>query len=161
MSGSFFLRTLSSKNLICFIFPDPHYYQHHTKDIPLLAPLLDKMVTRDINNRFTAEEALQFVERILIEAEPAQLSVVERPNPFRGIFTYETYDRWQGLPIDFQRGLAAYREPVGVPLISRALRAIIRSNIFPRSTVPTIRWLFFRITSVPRMVGEQLLKCYH
>jgi hypothetical protein len=96
----------------------------------------------------------------MAKAESAQLSIVESPNPFRGVFTYETYDRWQGLPIKFQHEWAGYREPVGVPLTSKILRAVICSGILPTFTVPRVRWLIFRIMSLPCMVGARLLRLF-
>jgi hypothetical protein len=40
--------------------------QHLTKDVPMLAPLFDKMTTRNVPSRFTAAEALQFLEKLVI-----------------------------------------------------------------------------------------------
>ncbi|KAG6807496.1 hypothetical protein H0H93_001543, partial [Arthromyces matolae] len=36
--------------------------QHLTVPAPMLAPLFDKMVTRDVTKRFTAQQALSFLE---------------------------------------------------------------------------------------------------
>ncbi|RDB28644.1 hypothetical protein Hypma_014866 [Hypsizygus marmoreus] len=40
-------------------------FQHLVPDVPILAPLLDKMVMRDPARRFTASEALRFFEEVV------------------------------------------------------------------------------------------------
>ncbi|EKM77481.1 hypothetical protein AGABI1DRAFT_130182 [Agaricus bisporus var. burnettii JB137-S8] len=73
-------------------------YQHLTLQIPMLAPFLDRMVTRNIPLRFNALEALQFFEAILPEIPESVMNAVyhEKTKPS----DYE-WDRWEGLPPEF------------------------------------------------------------
>lgn len=110
------------------------------------------MVTRDIRRRFTASAALQFLEeQVIAKSLRHQLSLFERPAYLDGpVDTYEAYDRWKGLPADFQQEWAAYREPLGIPWMSRALRTLVLSNFLPSYTVPNSRWFISKIMIAPR-----------
>lgn len=114
------------------------------------------MITRNLHKRFTAPDALHFVEKIILESEEYQLSKSEYKDSQIGLFTYETYDRWECLTADFQIQWSAYREPVGIPFSSRILRAILVSDWLPGSLIPRVRWLVSRITSIPRLIWGQL-----
>lgn len=96
--------------------------QHLTQTIPMLAPLLDKMVTRDVESRFTAEDALSFLRDRRAEMDDIQL--MREPEEFRNEMLsndYETYDRWEGLPPDFVLRWSHFREPK-LPYWTKALR---------------------------------------
>jgi hypothetical protein len=109
-------------------------------------------VTRDPRRRFTASEALQFLElQVIAKSSEDQLSISERPAYLDGpLDTYEAYDRWKGLPADFQREWAAYREPLGIPWMSRALRTLVLSNFLPSYTIPNIRWFITKLMFAPQ-----------
>ncbi|PBK65557.1 hypothetical protein ARMSODRAFT_851426, partial [Armillaria solidipes] len=82
----------------------------------MLAPLLDKMVTRTISNRFTASEALQFFEDLLPDTLVPSDALTEH---------YEQCDRWKDLLAEFIQRWSAYREPP-VPRTTMWLRKISR-----------------------------------
>ncbi|CAA7268460.1 unnamed protein product [Cyclocybe aegerita] len=68
------------------------WFQHLSADLPLLAPLLDGMTTRNIPRRLTASQALHFLEARLQELSDADLQrpfyeTTEHPD-------YDRYDRW-------------------------------------------------------------------
>ncbi|KAK0490300.1 kinase-like domain-containing protein, partial [Armillaria novae-zelandiae] len=71
-------------------------FQHLTSYEPMLAPLLDKMVTRTVSNRFTASEALTFLEDLLPSVR------LDTPVPSDSLTgDYEQYDRWKDLLPEF------------------------------------------------------------
>jgi hypothetical protein len=76
----------------------------------MFAPLLDRMTTRDISRRFTATQALEFLESFTSELTQEQL---QDPAPPEKLFehTYENYDRWTGLPDTFIKEWGHFREP--------------------------------------------------
>lgn len=108
----------------------------------MLAPFLDRMIARDVRKRFTAAEALEFLNNVIQNANEAQLSISQDADSFVG--HYETYDRWKGLPQDFQVKWAAYREPVGIPLSWKMLRAIRESCWLPESLILNLRRLILK-----------------
>ena len=76
----------------------------------MFAPLLDRMITRDLSRRFTAREALEFLEGFASELTEEQLQL---PEPFlvrRGI-CYENYDRWKRVSEEFIKNWGHFREP--------------------------------------------------
>jgi len=77
----------------------------------MLAPFLDGMVTPDIEARFTAGEALTFLEnfRSRLGAEMLAQRPIQRPNA--NLVPFGDWDRWAGLPDDFVRQWSAYRIP--------------------------------------------------
>ncbi|KAJ7065342.1 kinase-like domain-containing protein [Mycena amicta] len=75
-------------------------FQRLTPTIPLLAPLLDGMVTRNVAARLSASQALA-----LLRSMRDEMSSEDRQNPpsERALMDeseYETYDRWNGLPVN-------------------------------------------------------------
>jgi len=115
----------------------------------MLAPLLDRMTTRDLQLRFTASEALHFFEEIYSQLTEDELG---RPVETRFEFLeldlqYDEYDRWKRTPIAFTEKWAAYREPP-IPWTTRVLRAICRRP-WMCHVVPWIRWTFSIIWSSP------------
>lgn len=76
----------------------------------MLAPLFNKMITRDVANRFTAHQALVFFEDFRFGMLPLQLNAKLPPAPAIRV-NAEKYDRWEGLPQDFIQKWASYREP--------------------------------------------------
>ncbi|XP_006455020.1 hypothetical protein AGABI2DRAFT_180241 [Agaricus bisporus var. bisporus H97] len=102
-------------------------YQHLTLQIPMLAPFLDRMVTRNIPLRFNASEALQFFEAILPEIPESVMNAVYHEKTKAS--DYE-WDRWEGLPPDFIKKWEEYREPP-VPFSTTVLRWIYSFGRMP------------------------------
>ncbi|KAF8968979.1 kinase-like domain-containing protein [Flammula alnicola] len=123
-------------------------FQHFAREIPMLAPLLDRMTTRDLRRRFTAAEALQFFEDMRSQLTDVQLETFEYPPHYEDFKYYDEYDRWQHVPPDFAAKWAAYREPP-LPFTIKVIRTITLSEWFPPYVVPWIRWTFFKLTSFP------------
>ncbi|KAF8909770.1 kinase-like domain-containing protein [Gymnopilus junonius] len=121
-------------------------YQHMTGEIPLLAPLLDRMTTRDLQRRFTASEALGFFEDMYSQMTQTELArwVDSRG---RGGLPYDQYDRWQRVPADFAKQWAIYKEPP-IPWTTKVLRAICGIPWICH-VVPWFRWFFFKLSSSP------------
>lgn len=82
--------------------------QYFTPIVPMLAPLIDGMVTRNINARFTAAEALAFLEsfRAHLDAHVLSHQPIKPQNEDWGKF-----DRWAGLPAEFVDRWSVYRDP--------------------------------------------------
>jgi hypothetical protein len=74
--------------------------QHLTPMIPLLAPLLDRMATNDISNRFTASEALAFIRFIRRNLDSKQLGV--KLHPQREWNRRGDSNPWESLPDGFR-----------------------------------------------------------
>ncbi|KAH0585222.1 hypothetical protein H2248_008471 [Termitomyces sp. 'cryptogamus'] len=96
-------------------------FQRLTPTAPMLAPLLDRMTTRDTERRFKASEALQFFEDEVLPKTPKHILSHWIPLSENWHVPYDTYDRWAGLDPDFVNKWAAFREPP-VPFYLRALR---------------------------------------
>ena len=127
----------------------------------MLAPLFDMMTTRDIARRFTAAQALRFVEDIRCPLTAAQLATPHQlgtdPSRQRGKPYFE-YDRWRHLPREFQDAWAAHREPPE-PASRKIMRAVhwwVCDHISPHLT-PYLRWLCARVVSLPRSVWVRIL----
>ena len=82
--------------------------QYYTPMIPMLAPLLDGMLTPDIKKRFTAAEALSFLETLLSQLDSKTLA--QQPIA-QSLVAWKHWDRWEGLPDEFVRQWDAYRIP--------------------------------------------------
>ncbi|RXW23104.1 hypothetical protein EST38_g2731 [Candolleomyces aberdarensis] len=97
-------------------------YQHVCQDVYFLAPLLDMMVTRDIPKRFTARQALDFLEDRVSEMSPRELKKPIKPGDIEARSrVYDQYDRWQRLPPNFVQKWGHFREPP-IPLMTKFLR---------------------------------------
>ncbi|XP_006462233.1 hypothetical protein AGABI2DRAFT_119092 [Agaricus bisporus var. bisporus H97] len=123
-------------------------YQHLTPQIPMLAPFLDRMVTRNIPMRFNAMQALQFFEVLVVDIPGKVMDLEYASGPDAG---YDTCDRWEGLPPDFIKKWEDYREPP-IPFSTSVLRWICS---FDRMCyiVPPVRHFFFRIASIPSRIS--------
>ncbi|PPQ85124.1 hypothetical protein CVT25_004224 [Psilocybe cyanescens] len=81
-------------------------FQRIITDVPLLAPLIDRMVMSNPDERFTAKEALAFADSIVPTVYPeARIDL----GPEGSIY-YCFVDIWEGLPPDFVAKWAHYRE---------------------------------------------------
>jgi hypothetical protein len=88
----------------------------------MLAPFLDRMITRDIRKRFTASEALRFLEeRVLPSLSPQELDA--HPTESVKYVDPEEYDRWAGLDPEFVEAWSTYRLP-RLPWQTKVLRWI-------------------------------------
>jgi len=73
----------------------------------MLVSLMNGMVTRLINARFTAAEALAFLESFPAHQDAHVLSHPVKPQSG----DWRTFDRWAGLPADFVDWWSAHRDP--------------------------------------------------
>jgi hypothetical protein len=89
----------------------------------MLAPLLDQMVTRDTKARFSAAQALEFFDEMVLGLDATQLAVVPLPWPLNGVTRYDYQDRWAGLSEDFVKRWGHLREPP-LPMKIKLLRII-------------------------------------
>ncbi|KAF8884749.1 kinase-like domain-containing protein [Gymnopilus junonius] len=76
-------------------------------DAPLFAPLIDGMVTADIEKRFSAAQALAFMDSILGNISQTIPSFKQSPI---WLGNYYDRDRWKDLPEDFVSTWASYRD---------------------------------------------------
>jgi hypothetical protein len=121
----------------------------------MLAPFLDRMVTRNIPLRFNAAEALHFFEAFLCEIPEDVMNLVYAEKSV--VSDYE-WDRWEGLPQDFIKKWESYREPP-LPLSTSVLRWICSFRQM-RFIVPPVRLFFFRLTFVPSRIRIFLRKLW-
>ncbi|XP_006463402.1 hypothetical protein AGABI2DRAFT_208157 [Agaricus bisporus var. bisporus H97] len=119
-------------------------YQHLCRRIPMLAPFLDRMTTRNIPKRFSAAEALEFFEGFLPKIPTTDLHVRYARDPEARESYYDVYDRWKDLPQDFIKEWKGYKEP-RIPLKTIFLRWLCS---FERMAfvVPAVRLFFYRLT---------------
>ncbi|KAK7676329.1 hypothetical protein QCA50_020712 [Cerrena zonata] len=75
-----------------------------TTMVPPLAPFLDKMITPDVSSRYTASQALNAFTELVKELDGSILLSESVPLPISpATQTWQSYDRWAGLPEDFVR----------------------------------------------------------
>ncbi|KAH7887245.1 hypothetical protein F5I97DRAFT_1828376 [Phlebopus sp. FC_14] len=87
-------------------------FQHLSKMVPMFAPFLDRMITRNVPTRFAAPEALSFFnDHVLPSVPPSTLDDHPPPKDEYEFRTPEIYDRWVGLDPDFVKTWEAYRLP--------------------------------------------------
>jgi hypothetical protein len=92
----------------------------------MLAPLLDRMVTQHVSQRFTASEALDFLEKFYYALPLDKLNVpVAEPH---SRYLPHHVDRWKGLPEEFVRTWSHHRVS-GPSLSVRLLRFICSCHI--------------------------------
>ncbi|KAG6809441.1 hypothetical protein H0H92_000251, partial [Tricholoma furcatifolium] len=110
------------------------YYDHLTLEVPMLAPLFDKMLTHDIPRRFTAEQALHFLEsEVYPRTSLAQLSLGAEDSS-----SDSQRGRWEGLDPTFLDEWAAYRSPP-LPWTTKFLRSICEHD-----------WIFYTVVFLRR-----------
>ena len=101
----------------------------------MLAPLLDKMVTWNIKERFTASEALGFFEDMYSQLTLEQLESCPPPEK-ADADGWAVHDRWKDLPKDFVQRWSSFRTPKP-PFMMRLLRWVCG----PQWVHLTILWL--------------------
>jgi hypothetical protein len=82
--------------------------QHLCPSIPLLAPLIDGMVTHHVPDRFTAQEALSFLDEA--QSEMTQDQLEEHPSIRESTIPYDEFDRWSNIPPALVEKWGKYRE---------------------------------------------------
>ncbi|PPQ82547.1 hypothetical protein CVT25_007156 [Psilocybe cyanescens] len=101
---------------------------HMTDLLPILAPLLDMMTCWDLRRRFTASEALHFLEDRMAELSEVDLAskiILTKPrDPYK---KYNECDRWENLSPGFVERWQAYREKP-LPLHVLLLRRICKTQ---------------------------------
>ncbi|EKM82208.1 hypothetical protein AGABI1DRAFT_70859 [Agaricus bisporus var. burnettii JB137-S8] len=119
----------------------------------MLAPFLDRMVTRNIPMRFNAMQALQFFEVFVVDIPGKVMDLEYASGPDIG---YDTCDRWEGLPPDFIKKWEDYRKPP-IAFSTSVLRWICS---FDRMCyiVPPVRHFFLRVTLIPSRISLFLRK---
>lgn len=126
-------------------------YKHIIVDVPLLAPLIARMITPNIDKRFTAKEALAFAQTILPTI--STLGEIKRA-PLVGRYFY-TFDLWEGLPQSFVSEWASYRED----LLSWSMR--LKNWLFYDTSKGWYCTYYFRymlsiLTYIPRFVRRHI-----
>ncbi|EKM77350.1 hypothetical protein AGABI1DRAFT_130437 [Agaricus bisporus var. burnettii JB137-S8] len=129
-------------------------YQHLCRHIPMLAPFLDRMTTRNIPKRFIAAEALEFFEVFLPKIPTTDLHARYARDPEARESYYDIYDRWKDLPPDFIEEWKDYKEP-RIPLRTILLRWLCS---FERMAfiVPAVRLFFYRLTHIRSRTSASL-----
>ena len=78
----------------------------------MFAPLMDRMTTADLSRRFTAGEALEFLEARASELTHEELEYFVPPRTLSQLcLLHEQVDRWKGLPDEFIKTWGHFREP--------------------------------------------------
>ncbi|KAK0504293.1 hypothetical protein EDD18DRAFT_1132822 [Armillaria luteobubalina] len=108
------------------------HFQHLTPYEPMLAPLLDRMVTRTVSKCFTTAEALQFFEDF---PPDSRLDTPVDSDP--SFEQYEKDDRWENLPAEFIQRWSAYREPPVPRSIMWIRKICLRGTGYNRALVIT------------------------
>jgi hypothetical protein len=90
------------------------------------------MTTRFITKRFTAAQALAFLDARLEEASASDLAK-SCALASSAIAEYDCYDRWQGLPPAFVKKWEVYRQ-LPIPLRVKLLRKLNLSHLRFRLT---------------------------
>ncbi|GJJ07970.1 hypothetical protein Clacol_002177 [Clathrus columnatus] len=88
--------------------------QHCIPAIPFLAPLFDRLITDQLELRFTSYEALRFFEEMCAKLDPKQLSLEAPVDTASAYPPWEPgeYDRWEGLPSDFVQEWEHFKAPI-------------------------------------------------
>ena len=102
--------------------------------------MLDGLVTRNVSARFTAVDALAFLDDHYAEIDDEQRSRREPEmdwEAYRSIRHYETYDRWAGLPYEFVKRWSHLREPK-LPWTTKVLRWLC-GHVWVENIIRTLR----------------------
>ncbi|PPQ88398.1 hypothetical protein CVT25_011277 [Psilocybe cyanescens] len=112
-------------------------YQYLTPHIPMFAPFLDRLTTRNLAFRFTASEALVFLREMLSQLSAADLDREIGPDDLKIYIPYDKYNRWEHVTPEFARKWAHYKEPP-TPWTTTLLRRVC-GTCWGCHTVPWIR----------------------
>lgn len=117
----------------------------------MLAPFLDRLITDNLDERFTSLQALDFLEHMHAELTPGQLAA-RIPTSACTWTTTEEYDRWHGLPNDFLKQWDSFRAPTP-SLYTRALRRLcttywgLQFVTFFRQFIRALKFLSWKSTN--------------
>ncbi|KAG6856616.1 hypothetical protein H0H87_002571 [Tephrocybe sp. NHM501043] len=103
-------------------------FQQVTQTAPMLALLLDRMTTRNVDQRFKASEGLQFFEHYVIPLTTEDQMSSPALKLDMGYAAYDYYDRWQGLDPKFIEKWVVLRESP-VPRRVQFLRDITSASM--------------------------------
>lgn len=125
-------------------------FQNDTQNFPLIVPLVDKMITWKLEERFTAEEALQFVEDHIMNGSAEILNQGLSPRDFtKDLITWDpdSHDKWVNLSPDFIAQWETYRAPKS-RWCDFLLRKICTTNYWAYRLIKFFRSLYrhFRAT---------------
>lgn len=83
------------------------------QDFPLIVPLVDKMITMNLKERFTAQEALEFVKKHILGGSTEILDrPLERKRTMKTIFwDPDQHDKWANLPAEFVAKWGMFKAP--------------------------------------------------
>ena len=110
----------------------------------MLAPLFDKMTTDDVASRFTAREALEFLQEIDSKLTDKQRDGRSRP---KGGVKLEIGERWKTLPVSFVQEWSKFARRPPSPIV-KFLRWICTYDYGYKciSWIPEVWYLAFRLT---------------
>ena len=120
----------------------------------MLAPFFDRMLTHDLNNRFTAEGALEFFQNEYSKLTAQQLNSRAYPSYKRDL----GFNCWDHIPPDLAKKWACHRTPP-VPLSYIILRWL-RKKRYMGHVLPWTRWFLFRLVTFPRLIFKSLQAIY-
>ncbi|KAF9553895.1 hypothetical protein CPC08DRAFT_697238 [Agrocybe pediades] len=124
------------------------YFQDVIPALPFLAPFIDMLTTHKLRQRFTASEALAFLEDYcgsLSEEELKKPTPKHDPEYYR--LAYYEHDRWASVPPHLAKKWANYREP---PLSwkTKLLRRLFEYDWMYHPKVVLVWEFFVRISKV-------------
>ncbi|KAF9565822.1 hypothetical protein CPC08DRAFT_815074 [Agrocybe pediades] len=90
------------------IFSD--HFHSMISELPILAPFFDMLTTHKLQQRFTASEALAFLEDFYGTLSEEELNKQSSPGHF-SVLHYYKLDRWASVPPHLAKKWAIYKEP--------------------------------------------------
>ncbi|KAF8884758.1 kinase-like domain-containing protein [Gymnopilus junonius] len=116
---------------------------------PLLAPLIDRMLTADIEKRFSASQALDFTEYILSNVSQTTRSW-RKPRSWSG--GYYERDRWNDLPEDFVSTWASYRDNSFSSITKIQLWFVFRGGMPAWYVLYSCRCIHRAVSGIPKAI---------
>ncbi|CAA7265454.1 unnamed protein product [Cyclocybe aegerita] len=129
-----------------------HSFRERIRYAPLLAPLLDRMTTHRLQERFTAEQALRYLEEAYAEITEDELSKEMEPEPMP--ICEDSRDLWVDVPPHLAARWSSHRQPA-LPLRQKFLRWLCRYPTM-QHLVLLARWTFYQLTTYP----ARFCRCY-
>ncbi|KAF8884752.1 hypothetical protein CPB84DRAFT_1788961 [Gymnopilus junonius] len=121
----------------------------HIPDAPLLAPLIDRMLTANIEKRFTAAQALAFTEYILSNVSRT-IPTYGKRRTWRG--SYYERDRWKDLPEEFVTTWASYRDNSFSGMTRFQIWFVLRGRIVAWYALYGYRCIHRAVSSIPKSI---------